>query len=66
MREQRVENGALEALNSRFPNVRGVQARSTKRTLAQRCPTPTSIDLDSNSLKMDNPPAIDDAANCRR
>jgi len=31
---RRVENRALEVLNSRFPNVRGVQARRTKRTLA--------------------------------
>ena len=34
MPELRVENGTLEVLNSRFPNVRGVQARSAKRTLA--------------------------------
>ena len=30
MTEQRVENGALDVLNSRFPNVRGVQVRCKK------------------------------------
>ena len=34
MAEQQDENGALEVLNPRSPNVRGVQALRTKRTLA--------------------------------
>ena len=34
MTELGVENGALKVLNSRIPNVRGVQARSRKRTVA--------------------------------
>lgn len=47
MTEQRVENRALEVLNSRFPKLRGVQARQAKRTLTGALPLGRPIRLGS-------------------